>query len=50
VPVGWYSVTFLPSGGKWATLSSAYGLGSSQKLVSAGKATNVGTIDLAKGD
>jgi len=50
VPVGWYSLTFLPSGGKWTTLSSAYGLGSSQKLVNAGKATNVGTIDLAKGD
>ncbi len=50
VPVGWYSITWLPSGGKWTTLSSAFGLGSSQRLVSSGKTTDVGTIDLAKGD
>lgn len=50
VPAGWYSITFHPPGGKWTTLSSTFGLGSSQKLVSAGKTTDVGTIDLAKGD
>ena len=50
VPVGWYSITFRPPGGKWTTLSSSLGIGSSQKLVSEGEETDLGTIDLAEGD
>lgn len=50
LPVGRYAITWLPAGGKWTTLSTAFGIGSSRRLVSPGKVTDVGTIDLAKGD
>jgi len=47
VPVGRYSITFLPSGGKWTILSGSPGLGSSQQLVKSGETTDLGTLDLA---
>ena len=50
VPVGWYSITFLPPGGKWTVVSNWIGLGSSLKLVKSGETTDVGTLDLASGD
>ena len=50
VPVGWYSITFLPPGGKWTMLSSSLGLGSAQQLVKPGETTDIGTLDLTSGD
>ena len=50
LPVGWYSITFLPPGGKWTVLAGSFGLGSSQRLVKSGETTDVGTLDLASGD